>query len=1138
MRPFVRLGAPGARKHSHRGPRTGLVFAVLIALSAPVLVAPARAAATQAGMTRIPTASGHSAAGGRTIVDEVRSSASPRAENALAPAAAVGPDPRIARGPAAQTVTPSTRAPSAPAQVNATITTTTTLEVSPANPLVFPAKLHVKATVTPAPQPFQGFTPGIGFYVDGTFRDSTVLMPDGTGELDMQPFAPGTYAVTAQFLGLGDYGASSSAPRSVTVVQKPGLAVEQGSPALQSSFGFEPERHTALVKATSPSIGVGPSDILSTNEGGVLFSNRAGIDLFHLSLTDFFFVEPPGQDNDAPRGAKIVFDQLHGRWIATEVTRDFGVGKGHVYVAFSGSSNATGEWWIYRFDFNNETPSNPSIGVSSDKIAVGYDVAAQDTQADLGSTVLVVDTAQLFAHPSIVNYNRSTPNPARHTWRPAFNRTAGFALRAVGWSSATDPGHLLAMTANGTVTGGGVSFVFTDLTSGPTALPDLGAGTPRGPSDAIWLNNRLWFVSTHSCFPPGDPFTETCVRVTELGTGVAFTAQQDFAIARNGYANFLGGIGIAADGSVFVTYAQTSSLPSPGPLPVSTWATVQAPGDPANSVRPSQLIAQGEPTCAGGPDCFGVDMGSLTQLPVVADPNDSHSVWQASMITVDGGWATETSRLSAASTAASGSFVLAGGRAVTNSLRLGIAPTPVATATATQLLISNSPATTAGTLSNGKAIPIDRRVAWSLADAAFGGSTATGIRSVYLQWGDGTGNWSPVQHHELTVGTPLGADFVPLAPTRLLDTRAGNGLSGAMVSRVPRSFQVAGRGGVPAGAVAVTGNLTMVGQTAGGFAFLGPTATASPTSSTLNAPKGDVRANGLTVKLGPGGKLGVVFASSVSTATANLIFDVTGYLLNDDPNAPKGSTYIPVAPVRALDTRLYNGEGRFYSHQAMTFCVTGCVPVPDDAVAVTGNLTVTGQSTAGYVFLGPTPVDNPRSSTLNFPLHDTRANNVTVGLDSNGNLSATFVGSTSSASTDLIFDITGYFVRGPWGATFVPLDPARILDTRSGIGLTGRFAMKVPRSFGVAGKAGVPGSGTMAVVGNLTVVGQSSAGYAFLGPTAPTNPTSSTLNIPFGDVRANGIDVGLSPNGTLGGVWVGATGSSTDMLFDVVGYFR
>lgn len=342
------------------------------------------------------------------------------------------------------------------------------------------------------------------------------------------------------------------------------------------------------------------------------------------------------------------------------------------------------------------------------------------------------------------------------------------------------------------------------------------------------------------------------------------------------------------------------------------------------------------------------------------------------------------------------------------------------------------------------------------------------------------------------------------------------------------------------GATAVTGNLTVTGQTSSGFIFLGPTAPTNPTSSTLNFPSGDTRANGVTVKLSATGQLGVVFVATIAGKTAHVIFDVTGYFVADDPNAPVGSTWVPIQPTRALDTRAPIGlAGRFYHRVPRTFCITGCVAVPDDAVAVTGNLTVTGQTTAGYLFLGPNPTGSPTSSTLNFPLRDTRANNVTVRLDADGNLSAVLVGTSSSSSTNVIFDVTGYFVGGPWGATFIPLDPTRILDTRSGVGLSGPFLAHAPRSFATAGNGGVPANGSLGVTGNLTITQQTTAGYAFLGPSAAATPTSSTINVPLGDTRANGVDVGLAGDGSLAAVWVGASSpSSAALIFDVGGYFR
>ncbi len=122
----------------------------------------------------------------------------------------------------------------------------------------------------------------------------------------------------------------------------------------------------------------------------------------------------------------------------------------------------------------------------------------------------------------------------------------------------------------------------------------------------------------------------------------------------------------------------------------------------------------------------------------------------------------------------------------------------------------------------------------------------------------------------------------------MLDTRTGNGLAGPFSSHAARTFQVAGRGGVPGNATAVTGNLTVTGQTSNGYLFLGPVATNDPTSSTLNFPLGDDRANGVTVALGAGGTLSVTFVAPNPGPAAHVIFDVTGYFVPDI----SGATYV------------------------------------------------------------------------------------------------------------------------------------------------------------------------------------------------------------------------------------------------------
>ncbi len=382
----------------------------------------------------------------------------------------------------------------------------------------------------------------------------------------------------------------------------------------------------------------------------------------------------------------------------------------------------------------------------------------------------------------------------------------------------------------------------------------------------------------------------------------------------------------------------------------------------------------------------------------------------------------------------------------------------------------------------------------------------------------------------------LGAfTYVPVTPARILDSRDGTGLSGAFSSHKARTFQVTGRGGIPAGATAVTGNVTVTQQTAAGFVYIGPDAVDNPTSSTLNFPVKDDRANGVTVALGPAGTLSVTYAAGTLGPTAHVIFDVSGYFA---PGAVGGSTYHPLAPARILDSRDGTGlSGAFSSHVARTFQVTGRGGVPANASAVTGTITVTSQTKLGFVYIGPNAQDNPTSSTQNFPTGDDRANTVTVALGAGGTLSATYAAPIFGPTAQLVFDVTGYFTADSTGATYVPVTPARILDTRAGIGLSGVFSSHVARTFQVTGQGGVPANAT-AVTGNLTVTQQTRNGFLFIGPNPANNPTSSTLNFPVKDDRADGVTVALAGDGTLSVTYAApVTGPTTHVIFDVSGYF-
>lgn len=142
-------------------------------------------------------------------------------------------------------------------------------------------------------------------------------------------------------------------------------------------------------------------------------------------------------------------------------------------------------------------------------------------------------------------------------------------------------------------------------------------------------------------------------------------------------------------------------------------------------------------------------------------------------------------------------------------------------------------------------------------------------------------------------GTPTAAGaFVPLAPTRLLDTRVGLGGRGP-VARDYVVLQVTGRGGIPASGVAgVVMNVTATEEQTAGFVTVFPNETAMPNASNLNFGPRQTIANLAAVKLGGGGR--VVFVNQSTNlprqgfmppvmGTIQLVGDAAGYFIGDTP---------------------------------------------------------------------------------------------------------------------------------------------------------------------------------------------------------------------------------------------------------------
>ncbi len=432
-----------------------------------------------------------------------------------------------------------------------------------------------------------------------------------------------------------------------------------------------------------------------------------------------------------------------------------------------------------------------------------------------------------------------------------------------------------------------------------------------------------------------------------------------------------------------------------------------------------------------------------------------------------------------------------------------------------------------GDLANGGAVP----------DITASCKLPTGTYTALAHMYDAAGKVTTTTRQFTVPAIVPGATYYAISPGRVLDSRSGFG-AGLFHSRTKQSFQVTGLWGVPAGAVAVTGNVTVVGQTAAGYVTVAPSLTSGsqPLTSTINFPAGDIRANGVTVALGAAGKLDAMYWTGNAANTTQVLFDVTGYFANDTT----GATFHAIAPGRVLDSRSSVGAGLFHSRTKQSFAVTGLWGVPAGAVAVTGNVTITGQKRTGYVTIAPslTSASQPQTSTINFPLGDTRANGVTVSLGAGGRLDAMYWSSSTSDTVNIIFDVTGYFANDATGATFHAITPGRVLDSRAGSGAS-LFHSRSKQSFAITGLWGVP-AGAVAVTGNVTVVGQTAASYVTVAPslTSGSQPLTSTINFPAGDIRANGVTVSLGAGGKLDAMyWTGNAANTTQLLFDVTGYF-
>jgi len=256
--------------------------------------------------------------------------------------------------------------------------------------------------------------------------------------------------------------------------------------------------------------------------------------------------------------------------------------------------------------------------------------------------------------------------------------------------------------------------------------------------------------------------------------------------------------------------------------------------------------------------------------------------------------------------------------------------------------------------------------------------------------------------------------------------------------------------------------------------------------------------------------------------------------------ATGASTYHPLSsPKRLLDTRNGTGWGLSSIPSTKPLVSGGTAPVKIEGVAgipssgVTGvvlNLTVTGTTGAGSLIAWADGTAKPSTSSLNWTgASQTISASATVKVAGDG-----MVDLYTSKATHLIADVQGYYTSGTTGAKYTALTPARLLDTRSKIGIsTNTKITNAAISLKVRGHGGVPTSATSVVL-NLTATQTVGSGYLEAYPEGTTRPTASNVN--WSATGTTIPNLAVVPIGSDGNVSIFVR-STSHVIADVSGYF-
>jgi len=391
---------------------------------------------------------------------------------------------------------------------------------------------------------------------------------------------------------------------------------------------------TPGLEPPDPWVAVNATHVVQSTNSQIRIYNRSGATLVTVPTWAFFATAPDETDFDP----KIIWDAYHGRWVAAVASTNGDFSLNFITLAVSETSDPTGAWNLYAFNYGVYLADYPGLASSSDRIVVtvnefdstnafSYDGSSIRTIA--WSQLLVggpVNSDYLFTN-LVWNFRPAqvlSTTPYVHLIYQYVGSPNVYQIRQIGTATVPDYGGETDLTATWSVPA--------EATPPNPRQP----GTPATITnpvdgrvvDAVYQNGVLWFVRTGArdlgagVVSTVEISTLTIASASPTGAGSWYTGG-------SGSDAFSPGIGMSGAGTLFLIH----SLSSPTSY-ISNVAYVYASGTWSSGITIDNP----------GYTYTGTRWGDY--VGVAIDPAGSAAVWQANEFpAADGTWETSVSRL-------------------------------------------------------------------------------------------------------------------------------------------------------------------------------------------------------------------------------------------------------------------------------------------------------------------------------------------------------------------------------------------------------------------------------------------------------------------------------------------------------------